>query len=269
VASYNDKDDKPGNAILLNGAVGAARPPVERRSVSGDFKSANREIGAPGWHSRGYLPHFDSVNVTQHVTFHLSDSLPQTVLQRLDAELKSFPKAKRDIERRKKIEAWIDAGHGSCILRDPAIASMVQKSLLTFDALRYRLLAWVVMPNHVHVLFQPIDGWTVAKIVASWKKFTARQIFDDRRNRGEASDASVWHREYWDRFIRDHTHLLQAIEYIHNNPVKAALVKTPESWPWSSAYPGNHPGNANLPIGGGKEEAKPAIRKNGVLGEKL
>ena len=102
MASYNDKNDKPGNAILLNGAVGTARPPAERGSVGGDFKSANREIGAPGWHSRGYLPHFDSVNVSQHVTFHLSDSLPQTVLQRLDAELKSFPKAKRDIERRKR-----------------------------------------------------------------------------------------------------------------------------------------------------------------------
>jgi hypothetical protein len=48
VASYDDKNDKPGNAILLNGAVGPARPTVERGSVGGDFKSANREIGAPG-----------------------------------------------------------------------------------------------------------------------------------------------------------------------------------------------------------------------------
>ncbi len=59
----------------------------------------------------------------------------------------------------------------------------------------------------------------------------------------------VWHREYWDRFIRDQTHLQQVREYIHLNPVKAGLVNTPESWPWSSAYPGN----ANLPIGGDKK----------------
>jgi len=62
---------------------------------------------------------------------------------------------------------------------------MVQGSLLAFDSQRYRLLAWVVMPNRVHVLFQPINGWTVAKIVASWKKFTARKICDDRQKGGE------------------------------------------------------------------------------------
>jgi type I restriction enzyme R subunit/putative DNA methylase len=139
---------------------------------------------------------------------------------------------------------------------------MVQGSLLTFDSQRYRLLAWVVMPNHVHVLFQPMNGWTVAKIVAAWKKFTARKICDDRRDSGEGPNpnAPVWHREYWDRYIRDQTHLQQAVEYIRMNPVKAGLVVTPESWRWSSAYPGN----ANLPIGGERN----AIQENGVPSRK-
>ncbi len=219
-----------GNANLPIGAVNAALP-------------AN---APPGWHSRGYLPHFESSEATQHVTFHLADSLPQTVLLRLEAELKTLPAEKRDLERRKRVDAWIDAGHGSCLLRNPALAAMVQESLLTFDSRRYRLLAWVIMPNHVHVLFQPMNGWTVAKIVASWKKFTARKICDDRRDSGEGPGAPVWHREYWDRYIRDQTHLQQVIEYIHRNPVKAGLAATPESWPFSSASPGN----ANLPIGG-------------------
>ena len=48
-------------------------------------------------------------------------------------------------------------------------------------------------------------------------------------------DSPVWHREYWDRFARDETHLAHFIDYIHNNPVKANLVATPENWPWSSA----------------------------------
>jgi type I restriction enzyme R subunit/putative DNA methylase len=112
-------------------------------------------------------------------------------------------------------------------------------SLLAFDSERYRLLAWVVMPNHVHVLFQPINGWTVAKIVASWKKFTARKICEYRRNGAAGAGHPVWHREYWDRYIRDQNHLAQAIEYIHLNPVKAGLVATLETWRWSSAYPGN------------------------------
>jgi len=207
----------------------------------GEGKNANREIGVPGqvWHSRGYLPHLESSEATQHVTFHLADSLPQSVLQRLDTELKTLPTEKRDAERRRRVDAWIDAGHGSCVLRIPGIAEMVQGSLLNFDSERYRLLAWVVMPNHVHVLFQPIHGWTIAKIVAAWKKFTARKICDDLRDRMEGPLAPVWHREYWDRFIRDQRHFEQTVEYIHLNPVKAGLVITAEKWRWSSACSGN------------------------------
>ena len=236
----DNSNHNPGNANLPIGGV----------------KDAVQENGAPRWHSRGYLPHFESSDVTQHVTFHLGDSLPQSVLLRIDAELKSIPAGKRDAERRKRVDAWIDAGHGSCVLRQPAIAGMVQGSFLTFDSQRYRLLAWVVMPNHVHVLFQPIHGWTVAKIVAAWKKFTARKICDARRDATGEPRGPVWHREYWDRYIRDQTHLAQVIEYIHLNPVKAGLVSAPQSWPWSSAYPGN----ANLPIGGERN----AIQANGL-----
>jgi REP-associated tyrosine transposase len=217
---------------------------------------ANQEIGVPGipgrdtaagavWRSRGYLPHFDNSLAIQHVTFHLADSLPKAVLERLEAELRHFPDERREIERRKRIDAWMDAGHGSQALREPAIAGMVQSVLLFFDSQRYRLLAWAVMPNHVHALFEPIHHWTVAKIVASWKKFSAKEIREWRRANGDPSSAPVWHREYWDRYIRDERQFVQTIQYIHSNPVKAGLVAKAEAWRWSSAFPGN----ANLPIG--------------------
>jgi putative transposase len=195
------------------------------------------ENGAPRpvWHSRGYLPHFEGPNAAQHVTFHLADSLPKAVLQRMDIELRIFPPVKRDAERRQRIDLRIDAGHGSCLLRDPTIAEMIQQCLLFFDAQRYRMLAWVVMPNHVHALFHPINGWAVAFIVASWKKFTARQICGLQQGRNSSSPAPVWHREYWDRYIRNEQHFATAITYIHNNPVKAGLVALPAHWPWSSA----------------------------------
>lgn len=251
-----DSKRNAGNANLPIGVVKAGE----------NTKSAIPENGVPGWHSRGYLPHFESSEATQHVTFHLADSLAKDVLQHLESELQTLPAEKQDVERRKRVDAWIDAGHGSCVLRKPAIADMVQGSLLAFDSQRYRLLAWVVMPNHVHILFQPINGWAVAKIVASWKKFTARKICHDRRNSGEEPSEPVWHREYWDRHIRDQSHLVQAVEYIHLNPVKAGLVLTAEDWRWSSAYPGN----ANLPIGDAKEPGNPksAIQANGVPGGK-
>ena len=156
--------------------------------------AADSEIGDPipgsgprGWHSRGYLPHFDSDVATQHVTFHLADSLPKEMLQRLEAELQAVSEAKRDAERRKRVDAWIDAGHGSCVLRESDIARMVEDALLFFDGQRYQLLAWVVMPNHVHVLFRPVNAWSMAKIVASWKKFTATQICAHRRNARNAN----------------------------------------------------------------------------------
>jgi REP element-mobilizing transposase RayT len=243
----------PGNANLRIGERRNAATPT------GDLKPAIMENGVPAWYSRGYLPHFESPEATQHVTFHLADSLPKSVLLRLESELKTLSEEKRDAERRKRIDAWIDAGHGSCILRNPAIAEMMQQSLLSFDARRYGLLAWVVMPNHVHALLEPLNGWTIAKVVGSWKKFTASKIYDHHQRTGEGPSSPIWHREYWDRYIRNQKHFEQAIEYIHQNPVKAGLVATPEDWPWSSAFPGN----ANLRIG----ERKTAIVENGVPGK--
>lgn len=230
---------KPGNATLLSGGV----------------KMADQEIGAPGnttpgWHSRGYLPHFDGYAVTQHVTFHLADSMPRDVLQRLRDELESLPAAERDVEHRKRIEAWSDAGHGSCALRVPDIGRMVRESLLFHDGKRYHLIAWVIMPNHVHVLFQPMGEWTIAKIIASWKKYTASRICAFRKSSPTlgADLKPVWHREYWDRFIRDDRHFQQTVEYIHLNPVKAGLVASAEKWEWSSAASMNK--GANREIGG-------------------
>jgi REP element-mobilizing transposase RayT len=261
-----DPDKNPGNANVPSDALkndNDAKEPIQQNAVPRSV-SENGVYGVPGpvWHSRGYRPHFESSETTEHVTFHLEDSLPQTVLLQLEAELKTLPAGKQDVERRERVDAGIDAGHGSCGLRQPGIADMVQGSLLTFDSQRYRLLAWVVMPNHVHVLFQPINGWTVAKIVASWKKFAGRKICDPRRDSGEEPGAPIWHRAYWDRYICDQIHLLPVIKYIHRNPVKAGLLATAESWHWSSAYPGN----ANLPLGGSKEaeDAKNAIQENGV-----
>ena len=206
--------------------------------IDASTKEATLERGAPkGWHSRGYLPHFES-DVIQHVTYHLADSLPVSILATFEDELQSLPPERQDFERRKRIQDWIDAGHGSCILRDPAIAEMVQDAFLHFDGERYHLFAWVVMPNHVHVLFQPLGKWTMAKIVASWKSFTGRRIAPHLERQAPAWPSPihrVWQRDYWDRFIRNEQHFWTTVAYIHTNPVKAGLVESAEDWLWSSA----------------------------------
>lgn len=265
-SSGNAPGNAPGNANLPIGdgpPTNNANVENANAEIGGPGKNANVEIGGPRleiggpgsyWHSRGYLPHFESPDMIQHVTWHLADSMPKAALDRMTDELKHLPPDKQRVERRIRIEAWLDAGYGDCILREPSIAQMTQECLLHFDGARYRMLAWVVMPNHVHTLFQPSNGWTVAKIVASWKKFTARQICDHRRagnaNLGNANlPIGVWHREYWDRFIRDERHFYAALNYIHQNPVKAGLCAREEDWVWGSAFAGGGK-NANREIGG-------------------
>lgn len=179
----------------------------------------DRVIGHKGWHSRGYLPHFDSAEVVQFVTFRLADSLPRAVVE----ELAKLADSLAETNRR------LDDGLGACWLGQPAIAQLVQDALLHFDGERYSLLAWCIMPNHVHVVIEPTEGNGLGAIVRSWKSFSA-----NRANRVLARSGSFWHQDYFDRFIRDEGHLERTIDYVENNPVKAGLAPVASAWPWSS-----------------------------------
>ncbi len=111
-----------------------------------------------GWYSRGYIPHLDEPNRIQFITFRLHDSVPAEVVIRWRNELRVADGVAADdprmVELRRRIEAYEDAGKGMCYLRDERIAKVVQDALLHFDGERYRLLAWCIMPNHVHVLIE-------------------------------------------------------------------------------------------------------------------
>jgi REP element-mobilizing transposase RayT len=131
---------------------------------------------------------------------------------------------------RKKVEAWLDSGHGACILREPRVAAMVQENLLHHAGSRYHLGAWVVMPNHVHVLIRVQETWPLERIVHGWKSFTGKRIKDLL-----GIPAPIWQGEYWDRYIRDEAHWQKTRLYIEENPVAARLVSTPTDWVWSSA----------------------------------
>ncbi len=242
-----------GNANLQIGAEGNADREigVPREGNAnlriGTEGKADQEIGVSAgvppdyspWHSRGYLPHFDGEEAIQHVTFHLADSLSKETIARLRFEVEHLPEAQRKRALTVRLQDWVDAGHGSCVLREPDVAAMMEGVLLFFDQQRYILFEWVVMPNHVHVLFKPLHGWKVSKIVASWKKFSASMIV--KRNaslRTAPLSSPIWHREYWDRFMRDAAHFRRAADYIRNNPVKAGLVEKAEQWKWGSASRG-------------------------------
>jgi putative transposase len=173
-----------------------------------------------GWYSRGYLPHFDSQDTTQFITFRLVDSLPREGLAKLQTATQ--PESLRD--------EMLDRGWGACWLRNHDVAALVESAFFAFDGARYRLHAWTIMPNHVHVLISVAARPSLGAIVSSWKRFTARQA-----NRLLGRSGAFWQDDYWDRFIRNEHHFAATVEYIDRNPVKARLVDDPRSWPWSSA----------------------------------
>ena len=107
---------------------------------------------------------------------------------------------------------------------------MVEKALLHFDGDRYRVLAWCVMPNHVHVVVETMGAYRLSEVMHSWKSFTSKQA-----NQILGRNGTFWMAEYFDRFVRDEDHLRAAIAYVHQNPVKAGLVRESTDWRFSSA----------------------------------
>jgi REP element-mobilizing transposase RayT len=103
------------------------------------------------------------------------------------------------------------------------LADKVASALCHFDGQRYRLFAWCIMPNHVHVVVRILPNWTPASILHSWKSFTAK-----RANQVLRSHEAFWQREYYDHLIRDEGEFVRSIRYVAENPAKARL----ENWPW-------------------------------------
>lgn len=186
------------------------------------------------WHSRGYLTHYDGSGVYQLLTYRLSDSLPQSVLDKVQSEIQEEVKSNKELKRRKLIEKYLDAGYGSCILANPKVAEAVIDNWRYFDGIRYDLISGVVMPNHVHVLIKTRFGWPLSKVVWTWKKYVSKFIYDGGYYAASACGApdKIWQREYWDRFIRDQKHFSSAVNYIFENPYKAGLITKPNEWKW-------------------------------------
>jgi type I restriction enzyme R subunit len=119
------------------------------------------------------------------------------------------------------MEAWLDQGRGACLLRQPRIREIVCGALHHFNGARYALASYVVMPNHVHVVFQPMGNCLIEDIVHSWKSYTSKEIQKLTQQSG-----ALWQRGYWDRLMRSQVHLDRCIRYIEENPSDAGLKST-------------------------------------------
>ena len=183
------------------------------------------------------LPHWEAGRATYFVTFRLADSLPQNVLSTFLFERQNIIATARQMNRElspsegtrlkrlfsEQIERHLDAGTGERLLGKPGAAAIVTDALKHFDGQRYDLLAWCVMPNHVHGMLRPCEGHRLSDILHSWKSFTATRI-----NRLLGRTGRLWQREYYDHLIRDEREFGRIIQYVLQNPAKAGLKR----WPW-------------------------------------
>jgi REP element-mobilizing transposase RayT len=165
--------------------------------------------GFRGWHKRGFLPHFDAPEVTQFVTFQLHDSFPVTRRAEFEAILKNRMILRNGVSlKRGWISVMASAGFGG-------MAEIIEEA----DGRDYRMQAWAVIPNHVHLV---VEVWEVplVKLITSWKGKSSRLANLLLRRGGK-----FWQEDYYDTLIRDEAHLKRAVRYTEQNPVKGFLTK--------------------------------------------
>jgi REP element-mobilizing transposase RayT len=190
-----------------------------------------------------HLPHQVPEGVPIFLTWNLKGAMPRSVRDQLQRERESLDRQpprlgesprERALRHGKlmfaKADEYLDrADLGPMHLRDPAVAKIVEDAILFGAAKRYKLFAWCVMANHVHVLLSPL--WELSKVTQGLKGFTAHEINRLQNKVGR----TFWMDESYDHWTRDEEELLRIIVYIENNPAKAGLCEKPENWPSSSA----------------------------------
>jgi REP element-mobilizing transposase RayT len=203
--------------------------------------------------SRGRLPHWEKEEGLYFLTFHLADSLPSSILDKIaerhrileaakdnNANLLPEQKALLADYSHARIEEYFDRGAGSCPFQDMRVAGSMAAALRFREGKHYRLLAWCIMPNHVHVVVRLFPGRELAKIVKTWKNFSAKAA-----NHALGRKGRFWQPEYYDRLIRNGDELDRAIRYVVENPVKAGL----KNWTWVWSADGDVRATADREVG--------------------
>ena len=220
--------------------------------------------------TRNHLPHWYVPGAMHFITYRLAGTLPMHVIENLRARKAHLLRQKPDDltlpAHRERVhkqlfahyDRYLDQSHGRAWLAVPAVAAVIRKSLYYHDGGKYHLLAYCVMPNHVHVLLQPLevalrpvsaeqevqaatdkDGFgevpdassPLSSIMHSLKSYTANLA-----NRLLHRAGAFWQHESYDHWVRDENELERIVDYIAANPVKAGLVKEPHEWFFCSAH---------------------------------
>lgn len=186
--------------------------------------------------TRQTLRHWRQMGVTYFVTSRLADSLPVSVIKEWEEErlqwlsrhgirsvaaLRSLSSAKQREFKRLFIGKWhqrLDVGHGACLLREPTVADILVEELVARHSFDYGMDAWVIMPNHFHVLVSPTKTRSLSSIQQRWKGGSAKRINQLLNRHG-----TLWQKEAFDHIVRNSRRLNDFRRYIAENPRKARL----------------------------------------------
>jgi putative transposase len=114
---------------------------------------------------------------------------------------------------------------------------------------QFKLIGYVLMPDHVHLLISEPPGSSPAKVIQSFKQRVSRRLRARRVSSsqlplrfpdGASLPRRFWQRRYYDFNVYSRRKLREKLDYIHSNPITEKLVNHPKDWPWSScsAYVG-------------------------------
>ena len=213
--------------------------------VPGKRSTPQRHL-VSGFHTRNVLPHLKREGGAYFVTFRLAGTLPAELIQQLKREreliLQQALIAKRPLTWHEqeelfrwyssRVDTYLDAGHGECFLGRPEIADLVAGALKFFEGQRYELRAWVVMPNHVHVVVRPMPPVNLSEVLHSWKSYTSSEANKRLKRTGKP----FWQEESYDHLVREDEDMARCCQYTTMNPVNAKLCVRAEDWKWSSLY---------------------------------
>lgn len=195
------------------------------------------------------LPHIQPIRATFFITFSLFGSIPKEKIQQLQQERNAKINAIReenfeslkenmDIAQKRyfqKVDAVLDSvKYGQKYLLNVQVAQIVANKIHQYDNKHYDLLAFCIMPNHVHLLFDLNLHLEKIPIGEEITDLNYKQIYDIMHliKGGSAYEANkilnrsgrLWQIESYDRYVRNNRELQNIVMYIANNPRKAGLV---------------------------------------------
>jgi putative DNA methylase len=208
--------------------------------------------------TRRRLPHWYVPGAAHFLTYRLADTIPHHVLGSwrrqfdhfCDRAAKEGTPNYRTLAHKMffaKYDRYLGAHRGDAHLSVPAVAAVIRGNLYHHDGGLYHLIAYCVMPNHVHVVLQPIcpvakagedevagerpdAGSPLVRITHSLKSYTA-----NRANEVLGRTGRFWQGESYDHWVRDDDELERIVAYVANNPVAAGLATRAVDWHFSSA----------------------------------